>query len=56
MDQLKLSLHNPDLTTATRIASAINAYLGSNIASATDPVQCRAARARQLYRRRDGPS
>ena len=25
--QLRLSLHNPDLTTATRIAAAINAYL-----------------------------
>jgi len=34
---LKLSLHNPDLTTATRIASAVNAYLGTNIAEATDP-------------------
>ena len=37
MDQLKLSLHNPDLTTASRIASAINSYLGSNTACATDP-------------------
>jgi flagellar P-ring protein precursor FlgI len=35
--QLKLSLHNPDLTTATRIASAVNAYLGSRIAEASDP-------------------
>ncbi len=34
---LKFSLHNPDLTTATRIAAAVNAYLGSNIAEATDP-------------------
>jgi flagellar P-ring protein FlgI len=36
-DQLKLSLHNPDLTTATRIASAVNAYLGNNAAFASDP-------------------
>jgi len=34
---LKLSLHNPDLTTAARIASAIDAYLGSNVAMADDP-------------------
>jgi len=34
---LKLSLHNPDLTTATRIASAVNAYLGTNIAEVSDP-------------------
>lgn len=37
MDQLRLSLHNPDLTTATRIASAVNTYLGSNVAQAADP-------------------
>lgn len=34
---LKLSLHNPDLTTATRIAAALNTYLGSPVARATDP-------------------
>jgi flagellar P-ring protein precursor FlgI len=34
---LKLSLHNPDLTTATRIAKAINSYLGNSVADATDP-------------------
>ena len=34
---LRLSLHNPDLTTATRIASAVNAYLGANIAEVSDP-------------------
>jgi flagellar P-ring protein FlgI len=34
---LKLSLHNPDLTTATRIAQAIDAYIGSNVAAPTDP-------------------
>jgi flagellar P-ring protein precursor FlgI len=37
MTSLKLSLHNPDLTTATRIAAAINDYLGSKIALASDP-------------------
>ncbi len=37
MDQLKLSLRNPDLTTATRIAGAVNSYLGSKIAVASDP-------------------
>ncbi|HUO94227.1 MAG TPA: flagellar basal body P-ring protein FlgI [Rhizomicrobium sp.] len=35
--QLRLSLHNPDLTTATRIAGAINAYLGNSVASVDDP-------------------
>ena len=34
---LKLSLHNPDLTTATRIAAAVNTYLGANIATVSDP-------------------
>ncbi len=34
---LRLSLHNPDLTTSTRIADAINAYLGQPVASANDP-------------------
>ncbi|HWU54945.1 MAG TPA: flagellar basal body P-ring protein FlgI [Rhizomicrobium sp.] len=37
LSNLKLSLHNPDLTTATRIAKAVNAYLGGNTAQATDP-------------------
>jgi flagellar P-ring protein precursor FlgI len=37
LNQLKLSLHNPDLTTATRIAQAINAYLGGGVAVASDP-------------------
>jgi len=35
--ELKLSLHNPDLTTATRIATALNTYLGSQVALASDP-------------------
>src|ERR1700744_6509583 len=34
---LRLSLHNPDLTTATRIASAVNSYLGASIADVSDP-------------------
>jgi flagellar P-ring protein precursor FlgI len=34
---LRLSLHNPDLTTASRIASAVNAYMGGSVAEATDP-------------------
>ena len=37
LTNLKLSLHNPDLTTATRIAKAVNAYLGGATAEATDP-------------------
>jgi flagellar P-ring protein precursor FlgI len=37
LTNLKLSLHNPDLTTATRIAKAVNAYLGGSTAQATDP-------------------
>jgi len=37
LDSLKLSLRNPDLTTATRIAAAVNAFLGSKTATATDP-------------------
>jgi len=37
LSTLKLSLHNPDLTTATRIAKAVNAYLGGNTAQAMDP-------------------
>src|SRR6185312_14979924 len=37
LSNLKLSLHNPDLTTATRIAKAVNAYLGGGTAKATDP-------------------
>jgi flagellar P-ring protein precursor FlgI len=37
LTSLKLSLKNPDLTTATRIAGAVNAFLGSPVATATDP-------------------
>ncbi len=34
--QLRLSLRNPDFTTASRVAGAINAFVGSNAAQATD--------------------
>ncbi|HEV2563171.1 MAG TPA: flagellar basal body P-ring protein FlgI [Rhizomicrobium sp.] len=34
---VKLSLHNPDLTTASRIAQAVNRFLGTNLAEASDP-------------------
>jgi flagellar P-ring protein precursor FlgI len=34
---LRLSLHNPDLTTAMRVAESINHYLGMNVANANDP-------------------
>jgi flagellar P-ring protein precursor FlgI len=37
LSNVKLSLHKPDLTTASRIATALNAYLGNNAATATDP-------------------
>jgi flagellar P-ring protein precursor FlgI len=37
LSSLKLSLRNPDLTTATRIAKAVNTYLGTTTAQATDP-------------------
>ena len=38
---LRLSLRNPDLTTATRIAGAVNAYMGGGVAEATDPATVR---------------
>jgi flagellar P-ring protein precursor FlgI len=37
LTNLKLSLHNPDMTTASRIAKAVNVYLGGTTALATDP-------------------
>src|SRR6201996_5945476 len=33
----RLALHNPDLTTASRIAIAVNSYIGGSVAEATDP-------------------
>ena len=40
---LKLSLRNPDLTTASRIATAVNAFIGSPVATASDPSTVRLA-------------
>ena len=37
MDTLRLSLHNPDLTTAQRMANVINTFVGGDTAQATDP-------------------
>ncbi|GGF56365.1 flagellar P-ring protein [Terasakiella brassicae] len=37
MDDVKLSLRNPDFTTARRISQAINAFLGSSSSRPTDP-------------------
>jgi flagellar P-ring protein FlgI len=37
MKAVKVALHNPDLTTARRIADAINAYLGTMASAALDP-------------------
>jgi flagellar P-ring protein precursor FlgI len=36
-DHVRLSLRNPDLTTARRMAQAINRHAGGNLARATDP-------------------
>lgn len=36
-EQIRLSLRNPDLTTARRIAAAINRFAGGGLATATDP-------------------
>src|SRR5581483_2805475 len=38
---LRLSLHNPDLTTASRIADAVNRYMGMQLAEASDPATVR---------------
>ena len=37
MDTMRLSLKNPDLTTARRVAQAVNAFLGQPAARSTDP-------------------
>ncbi|MCW8916155.1 MAG: flagellar basal body P-ring protein FlgI [Magnetovibrio sp.] len=37
MRTVKLSLRNPDFTTSRRIAQAVNAFLGTTAANATDP-------------------
>jgi flagellar P-ring protein precursor FlgI len=36
-NSLRLALRNPDLTTARRVADAINAFVGTKIANFTDP-------------------
>jgi flagellar P-ring protein precursor FlgI len=40
-NSLRLSLHNPDLTTAERMAQAINRYLGTQAAVANNPATVR---------------
>ncbi len=37
MDSVKLSLRNPDFTTARRVSQAINAFLGTSSSRPTDP-------------------
>ena len=37
LDHIKLALRNPDFTTANRVSSAINAFLGEEAASSHDP-------------------
>ncbi|MEA1938795.1 MAG: flagellar basal body P-ring protein FlgI [Pseudomonadota bacterium] len=37
LDEMRLSLRNPDFTTARRIATTINRQMGQNIATAKDP-------------------
>jgi len=37
MTSIKLALRNPDFTTARRVAQAINAFLGTSAAAASDP-------------------
>jgi len=37
LDEIRLSLHNPDFTTAQRIMDAINGAVGAGVAVATDP-------------------
>lgn len=41
MRDVKLALRNPDFTTASRIADAVNAFLGGGAARATDPSSVR---------------
>lgn len=37
MKELKLALHNPDITTATTIADVVNTNIGPGVAKASDP-------------------
>ncbi len=41
LDSVKLTLRNPDFTTARRIAQAINAFLGTTAAKPSDPTTVR---------------
>ena len=41
MDSVKLTLRNPDFTTARRIAQAVNAFLGTDAARPSDPTTVR---------------
>ena len=41
METLRISLHNPDLTTARRVSQAINAFLGTPASAALDPATIR---------------
>jgi flagellar P-ring protein precursor FlgI len=38
---IRISLFNPDLTTARRVANAINGFMGANVANAIDPTNIR---------------
>jgi flagellar P-ring protein precursor FlgI len=44
LNSLRLALRNPDLTTAQRVAQAINRYLGAPAAAASDPSTVRLTR------------
>ena len=37
LDSIKIALRNPDFTTSRRVADAINAHLGTNLAQSLDP-------------------
>ena len=37
MEQVRLTLRNPDLTTARRVMQAVNAFIGNGVARQTDP-------------------
>ncbi|MBI1340203.1 flagellar basal body P-ring protein FlgI [bacterium] len=44
LQELRLSLRNPDFTTARRVAGAINAFIGADAALVTDPATVRLLR------------
>lgn len=43
MESVQITLRNPDFTTARRVAQAVNAYLGTDIARPADPATVRVA-------------